>query len=571
LNPAVGATDAGTGNPFLGAIVQRWQDHPDALFGMFHDGETWHARDNASFRRRCSQFSEIYRAAGMVSGDIVLLIMEHGVDAHAAFVGAMLIGAVPGFMPSPSVKQDARLYWRQHSEVFTHAKPRAILVYDSLYDAVSDAATGSGARILPTSDVDRATSFEPTTLPNATAIALLQHSSGTTGLKKGVKLSYQAIHDQLRAYRKALCLEAVDNPRFVTWLPLYHDMGLISSFLLPMWLGIPIVSIDPFEWTRTPSLLFDAIEAFAGTHAWVPNFSLRHHVRSARGTKTWDLQSLVAITCCSEPNKPEAFDAFVARFQSSGLKAETLQTCYAMAETVFAMTQSEIGAPVRRLRVDREALQTRRQVVLSGGGTEEMELLSNGRPLDGCDIHILSGGGFAGERIVGEICVSAPYLFSGYHNHPALGADAFCGEWLRTGDLGFMDEGEIFIVGRLKEVIILNGRNVFAHDVEAAVSRVPGVKPGRAVAFGHDIEPLGSEHLVVVAETADGVAAMPEVIKSINRAVIEEVGVSCGDVRLVEPGWLVKTTSGKVSRSENFAKYLELGAEALGSPMRHLP
>ena len=545
-------------NPFLSPLIERWRATPQRLFGMFHDGDDWHRLETDAFMRRALQFSALYAGAGVGSGDIVLIIMEHGIDAHACFVGAMLIGAVPAFMPSPSVKQDADLYWRQHREVFSHAQPRAILVYDRLAEAVSEAASGTGAAILAASAVESHHPAALGALPDAKAIALLQHSSGTTGLKKGVKLSYQAIHDQLAAYRIALSLDEVAEPRFASWLPLYHDMGLISSFMMPLWRGIPILSIDPFEWTRRPALLFEAIEQFRGTHAWVPNFALRHHVKSARPRDTYDLSSLVALIGCSEPNKPEAFDSFVERFAAWGVTEATPQGCYAMAETVFAMSQTRIGEKLRRLAVDRDALQKHGEVRPPADDAEPLVLLSNGKPIPGCRIAILHAGDFTGERVVGEVCVTAPYLFSGYHNSPALSEQAFFGEWLRTGDLGFLDGGEVFIVGRLKDVIILNGKNVFAHDVEAAISRVPQIKPGRAVAFGHYMQALGSEQLVIVAECLDWQTDPDHIAQTVNRVVSQDVGVTCGDVRLVEQGWLVKTTSGKVSRSENLKKYLAM-------------
>jgi acyl-CoA synthetase (AMP-forming)/AMP-acid ligase II len=542
------------GNPFLDPILARWQAAPEALFGLFHDGDDWQALDQGGFLARALRFAALFEQAGVVAGDIALIILEHGIDAHAAFAGAMLIGAVPGFMPSPNVKQDAVLYWRTHRDVFAHAKPRAILVYDTLLDAVRDAADGTGATVVAASRADTVAPAAPPPPPEAGAVALLQHSSGTTGLKKGVKLSYQAISDQLTAYRDALALHVVAAPRIASWLPLYHDMGLISSFLLPMWLGVPILSIDPFEWTRRPSLLFDAIEEHRATHAWVPNFSLLHHVRSARGTRSWDLSSLVAIVCCSEPNKPEAFDAFVARFGACGVTAATLQACYAMAETVFAVSQTPVGMPVRRLAVDRAALLDG-VVAAPADGREAAVLLSNGPPIAGCEVRVLKDDAFAGERVIGEVCITAPYLFSGYHNNPAASERALMGPWLRSGDLGFIDQGEVFIVGRLKDVIIVNGKNIFAHDVEAAVSRVPHVKPGRAVAFGHYAAEAGSEQLVIVAERLDATADDADVARLISHAVSEEVGVSCGDVRLVDQGWLVKTTSGKMSRAENVKKY----------------
>jgi fatty-acyl-CoA synthase len=231
------------------------------------------------------------------------------------------------------------------------------------------------------------------------------------------------------------------------------------------------------------------------------------------------------------------------------LPANALQTCYAMAETVFAISQSKLGSPVRRLAVDRESLQTAGRVVPPAAGSDPLVLLSNGRPVQGCKV-------VAGEPgQVGEIRVTAPFLFSGYHNNPAATEAAFDGAWFRTGDLGFVDNGEVFVVGRLKDVIIVNGKNIFAHDIEAAVARLPGLKPGRAVAFGSYSPGLGSEELVVVAERLDRSVPDEELIRSITIAVHQEVSLACSDVLVVDQGWLVKTTSGKISRSANARKY----------------
>jgi acyl-CoA synthetase (AMP-forming)/AMP-acid ligase II len=228
-----------------------------------------------------------------------------------------------------------------------------------------------------------------------------------------------------------------------------------------------------------------------------------------------------------------------------------------MAETVFAVTQTRPHEPIRRLRLDRITLQTHGLIVPCRPNADAIELLSNGPPVVGCNVSILKDGIFVGEDIIGEVCIAAPWLFSGYHKNEDATEQAFNGPWFRSGDLGFLHQGEVFLVGRLKDIIIVNGKNIVAHDVEAAVARVPYVRPGRAVAFGHYVDALGTEQLVVVAERLDDVTDDLTVVSLLNHAVSEEVGVGCGDVRLVEPGWLIKTTSGKISRSENARRYVD--------------
>ena len=226
-----------------------------------------------------------------------------------------------------------------------------------------------------------------------------------------------------------------------------------------------------------------------------------------------------------------------------------------MAETVFAVSQSDVRTPVRRREVDASCIKELGQVRPSPADSAPLVLLSNGRPLEGCEVAILRDGAMVGAEQLGEICVRADYMFSGYHHNEAATAAAFHDGWYRTGDIGFIDQGEVFVVGRIKDVIIVNGKNVFVHDIEAAVSRITGVKPGRCVAFGRYSEKSGSELLVVVAERDGEPAADKDIQRDINRAVVEEVGVPCSDIRVVEQGWLVKTTSGKTSRSDNAVKY----------------
>ena len=255
--PSAAAPTASTSddNPFLGPLLARWSKTPRALFGIFYDGETeaWQTVGLDAFMRRALQFAGLFRRAGAARSDMVQIILEHGLDAHAAFIGAMLFGAVPSILPHPNSRQSEDAYWRHHRTIFTHSKPRAILVYDDLADFVAHAAAGSGAAVVALSEVDSQAPDAPDPPTNADSVALLQHSSGTTGLKKGVALSYGAISRQLGAYANALNLADVAEPRIASWLPLYHDMGLISSFLMPVWLGIPIITMSAFEWVAQPT------------------------------------------------------------------------------------------------------------------------------------------------------------------------------------------------------------------------------------------------------------------------------------------------------------------------------
>ena len=533
--------DAGADNPFLAPILARWRASPDALFAVLHEnaaeGPAWHPVSLDRAMRRAAAFAAFYRARGIGPGDTVMLILGPGLDAYAAFLGAMLAGAVPSFLPYPNVKQDAALYWKQHRIVFAHARPRLVLVYDALRDAMVECAEGSGAEVAALGEADMADAPGLPALPEAEAIGLLQHSSGTTGLKKGVALSYGSI----AAPARRLCGGAGDRRRARPHRVLAAALSRHGADLELPAAGLARRADHRARPVRLGGGARALLRRRAGSRrhpCLAAEFRLpppRPPGAAGAGRRRRTLEALIS---CSEPCKPEAFDAFLARFAAWGVRETVLQTCYAMAETVFAVSQSEVDAPVRRLAVSRAATSGFGPVRPPAAGEEGVVLLSNGPPVADCRVAILRDGGVRGRgrdrrdlRFRARSCSRAITATRPPRTPPCTRAGT------RTGDIGFLNEGEVFVVGRVKDVIIVNGKNVFAHDVEAAVSLVEGVKPGRAVAFGHFSERVGSEQLVVVAERqgeAAGEAARPdaEVARRINHAVLAEIGdplLGCAD------------------------------------------
>lgn len=497
----------------------------------------------ADLAARMGVYAEAWRAAGVRRGDIVFIILRHGVDPMPAFLAAMWIGAVPSFLPFPNPRQDLALYRQTHAEVLRRTRAAALLAEPDLADEFRALLGTQTAAVLVPPPHGRVARLPAPLATSDDDAALLQHSSGTTGLKKGVVLSYGAIFRQFEAYVPTLGFDS--RSCIATWLPLYHDMGLIACFLLPAVLGVPIVALDPFEWVLRPQLLLAAIETFRATHAWMPNFAFAHLSRGVPQKERYDLSSVSMLIGSSEMNRGDTHDRFINRFGPQGLNAAALQTSYAMAETVFAVSQSRRDAAPRRLGIRIEDGR-----VLPGDSV----VLSNGPPLEGVEIRVLHQDRLhAEERIVGELCIASPFNFSGY-----FGGCAAPDRFHRSGDVGFIDRGEVFVLGRRKEVIVVNGRNIYAHDIEAAVSLVPGVRPGRCLALGIPSERTGSEDIVVLceADTSSGL-----LVSTINRAVLAQLGMPCAAIEIVPPGWLIKTTSGKISRSQNYQRYLERDRE----------
>ncbi len=434
--------------------------------------------------------------------------------------------------------------------------PALILTYAGNAERLREHIPNDSLRLILPEEVAGVPEAFPIPKPDLEDIAFLQHSSGTTALKKGVQLSYGAVAVQIASYAAVLQLDAAD--RIATWLPLYHDMGLIACLVLPLTLGLTIVSMDAFEWVSRPEMLLDAIEAHRCTHVWLPNFAFHHLCRTAASESRCDLSRVKAFIDCSEPCKPETFDLFAETFAHAGVRREQLQTCYAMAEAVFAVTQTRLHSVPTVLTVDRSALVDQGLAAPPHDGASVVRLLSVGEPIPGMEVQIVDP---AGDPLppgrVGEVAIRGRSLFSGYFRNETATRESFFGEWYRTGDTGLISNGELYILGRLKELIIIYGKNLYCHDIEFICNQVDGVKRGRCVAVGNYDETIGSEELVIIAETEERDRdKWRDIHRNLKNALVTTINISPCDIRIVEPGWLVKSTAGKIARGENLRKYL---------------
>lgn len=501
-------------------------------------------------------YARHYLDRGLKRSDVLAISLKHSAAQYYSFFGALAAGIIPTFMPFPNPKQDEARYWHSHRQLFATTGINALLSYRDNVTLARESLDLEDARLFDVADVGSDPSGDMRAHPaDASDIAFLQHSSGTTGLKKGVALSHDVVLRQLDDY--GACIAFSETDVVVSWLPLYHDMGLMTSFLLPLLSGAAIVAMDAFEWVARPTVLLDLMERYGGTLAWLPNFAFAHIQRHAR-SRIWNLRSVRALVNCSEPCKARTFDRFAVRFSDSGLPSEKLQVCYAMAETVFAVSQTRLGEPVGRISVDASSLHRGRNITQSGVGSQ-VELLSCGRALPGARIRVEWEDAIVPDGTVGEILVEGRYLFSGYYNRPSETKRKLSGSTYRTGDLGFIRDGEVYVLGRADDLIITYGRNYYAHEIEAALIDVPGIVPGRAVALGIPNEDTSTQDAVVVAERATLEDPAP-LRKEIKRRVFEELGLQLTQIILVERGWLIKTTSGKINRSDNMRKLLDTAA-----------
>ncbi|MEO0606379.1 MAG: AMP-binding protein, partial [Myxococcota bacterium] len=313
----------------------------------------------------------------------------------------------------------------------------------------------------------------------------VQCSSGTTGLQKAVGITRDQLEHQVAAYAEALGLDA-NSDRVVSWLPLYHDMGLIATLWLPLLMDVPVVFLDPFEWAARPAALYEVVASVGGTYVWQPNFAF---ALACRTPVDVDLTSVRAFVNCAEPISSEVTDRFLHTFP---IRRDQLAHCYALAENVFAATQTRIGETPRFAAFDPEALARGEVQRMPRGGRR---LASCGPPLDGVEIRI-----DAGPHEVGDILLRGPSTVSGYLGRAPERDDG----WMPTGDLGFFDEGELYVTGRRSDRIVSHGRNLQPHDLEEVMNTLPGVHAGRTMVAGVDDPSAGTQQVWAMFESADG-------------------------------------------------------------------
>jgi acyl-CoA synthetase (AMP-forming)/AMP-acid ligase II len=538
----------------VSALVARVKSQPDKVALTFVERDAEQAVTTAQLVAGAQAYAARLAAAGVGAGDLVILVLQHSLDLIYAFWGVALLGAIPSIFPFLTEKLDADLYRRRVKLLVEHSEAKAVVTYSENIAPLSQLLGGLAVQIIDTNGIEHASGrkFKASDL-SPDSIALLQHSSGSTGLQKGVALSHRAVLRQIEAYGKAIRLDP-EQDLIVSWLPLYHDMGLIAGFVMPIVSGTHLVLMSPFEWVRQPVSLLEAISRHRGTLSWLPNFAYKHIARSLRLGAQLDLGSWRAVINCSEPVYDESHQAFVEKLAPYGFSPNALAVSYAMAENTFAVTQTPIGTPPKVDVVEIAALQERGEAVPAAGGKK---VVSCGPAIESVELAIFDAERRPlPERRVGEIALRSEFMLSGYYKRPDLSAQALTADgWYVTGDMGYLADGELYITGRKKDLIIVGGKNIYPQDLEDIANRTTGVYPGRAVVFGVLDERLGSEKVVIICETSDG-ADLAAAEQELRAKVVQETEVTVGDLRFVPRGWILKTSSGKHARTDNREKYL---------------
>ncbi|MGP0097124.1 MAG: AMP-binding protein [Terriglobales bacterium] len=529
----------------------------------------------AEFRRRARLHAGVLRANGVTGGDRVIIIVPQGILAMTVFVGAMMLGALPALIAYPNDKVEPSKYRFGVAGVTANLKAKVVVIDEEFPDEIlGHVSLGEETSLLRVGNGTGLFGREEflASPDQCDGVAFIQHSAGTTGLQKGVALTHAAVLRQLAHLSEGLKIDSATD-RIYSWLPLYHDMGLIGCFMLPMAYHVPVVMQSPLDWVMHPETMLQVISEHKCTLAWLPNFAFQFVPRRTRPNRRarYDLSSVRIIINSAEPVRTSSMQEFQSAFAATGLKASALQSSYGTAENVLAITLSDIDRPSGPSRIwadGKEFRSSHRVVPVAEGTAGSVCFTSSGRLLPNHEIRIVSDTGAPlGESQAGEILLKSDCLFDGYYNRADLTAKAIVDGWYCTGDLGFRVDEELYVVGRKKDLIIVGGENLYPQDIEEIAAGHPAVHDGRVIAMGVFNPDLGTEEIVIVAEveSEDLLANSVEIEREIRGQVIAALGASVGTVFLKPPKWIVKSTAGKPARSATFEKlqkeHPELNAE----------
>lgn len=489
-------------------------------------------------------------------GDRILLMLTNGPDYIVAFFACLYAGliAVPAYPP----ERNRQFHTERLQGMAMDAEPSLILCEHGALQACLSLRDGLTLAIEPAvasvQDLESrpVQTWLPREVPGDT-LAMLQYTSGSTSEPKGVEVTHANLLDNQRLLQMGFGTRPGDV--FVSWLPLYHDMGLIGGMLQPIYAGVPLVLLTTQHFLARPARWLEAIHRYGGTLSGGPDFAFRLCTENVRDSllAELDLSRWRVAFCGSEPVRADTLADFVQRFTQTGLAATTLHPCYGLAEATLMVSSNTRGGPYYTLRVDHQALAHGR-VVPDPCGTE---VVSSGGALFDDQVRLMDPHTLqpVGPDRVGEIWVRGASVARGYWRNPQATAKTFLdlpdGRWLRSGDLAFVHNGGLFITSRAKDVIIIRGQNRYPQDIEKAVEQgVDAVRKGRVAAFPVQVD--GRECIGIAAEIGRSVQKKfdPQaLIDAIDRVVSDTQQEPASVIALLEPAALPKTTSGKLQRS----------------------
>jgi acyl-CoA synthetase (AMP-forming)/AMP-acid ligase II len=512
--------------------------------------------------------SELIRF-GVAAGERVLLVLPTDRSFYESYWGVILAGGVPVPAYPPVRLGRMEEYLRTLAGLIANSGAVVLITNKQLRPLVHPVVgmIDHELGLVVPEDVRAAPGVSA--IPVAAGdLGLLQYTSGSTGNQKGVMLTHANLLANLRAIGAAVRLTPEDTA--VSWLPLYHDMGLIGLMLGSLYWGLPLVAMSPIDFLRRPARWIRALSEHKATVSAAPNFAYSLAARKIRQVdlEGIDLSDWRLALCGAEPIHPATVETFTRRFEPCGFRPEAFFPAYGLAENTLAVSFSELGTPPHLEHVDAGRLESEGRAVRVGPGETARTFVSVGKPLKTVEVEVVDDNGQAvGEGVRGEVTVRGPSVMAGYFKNPEATAQVLRDGSCRTGDLGFFLDARLYICGRRKDMVIKAGRNYFAEDLEAAAATVPGVRPGGLCVFAVENRARGTEEVVLVAESADD-AERQGLSRALTKAVSEATGCRPDRVELVPPRTLPKTSSGKIQRFKACAWYQDGSLSSRGGEIR---
>jgi fatty-acyl-CoA synthase len=522
-----------------------------------------------AIERASARYGGALQALGLRRGDRVALILPQAEDFILCFFGAVRAGIVPVPIYPPLGLGQLQGYLDNTRHIVAKSGARALVTSSKIKRLLGTVQASSPAleQIVAVEGIRESLEMlrpEKITLDD---VAFLQFTSGSTSRPKGVSVTHQNLATNIH-YILDMGLKAHEDDVGVSWLPLYHDMGLIGFVLAPLSQALSIVFLPPLLFLKRPVSWFQAFTRHKGTISYAPNFAYALCLKRIRekDLEGIDLSSWRVAGCGAEPIRPETLESFASTFAKVGFNDRAFLPSYGMAESTLAIAFSAIGQGVKTTSVDGPRLWAEGVAAEVPSEDERaVRLVSCGKEFPGHAIRIFAQDDATSEaplpeNHVGEIRISGPSVMSGYWEDAERTRESFAGPFLRTGDLGFLHDGELYICGRSKEVVIVNGRNYYPQDMEWEASKVAGVRKGNVIAFGAK-DPTGIERdreRVVVAFEMQDVEKTDhahQLAQAVRKAVQEGMGLTLDDVVPCGPGVLPKTSSGKLQRAKTRELY----------------
>ncbi|WP_214370532.1 AMP-binding protein [Pseudonocardia sp. H11422] len=551
------------------ALCWHARTHPDRVHLRLLADRTEELVGYGDLRRDAGTVAAGLLARDLRPGDAVAIMLPTGRDYFAGFTGTLLAGGVPVPIYPPARPSQLAEHLRRQVRILDNARAR-LLITDpeaALLARLLQGHVESVRHVLTPAELSGHGEASPVGR-TATDLALLQYTSGSTGDPKGVVLTHANLLANIRAMGKAARVSTADV--FVSWLPLYHDMGLIGAWLSSLYFGLPLAVMSPVAFLTRPSRWLWAVHTQRGTLSAAPNFAYELCLRKVGDAELegLDLSSLRMAFNGAEPVNANTVARFAERFAPYGLRRDAPAPVYGLAESCVGLTFPPVGREPVVDRVAREEfLRTGRAVPAADRDPDPLRFVACGRPIPGHEIRVVDAAtNELGDRREGRIEFRGPSATAGYFRNPQATRALARHGWLDTGDLGYLDGGELYVTGRVKDLIIRAGRNLHPDELEHAVGDVPGIRRGCVAVFAAPGRAGDTERLVVLAETRQADAAALAALRDrIIAVTVDLLGTPPDDVVLARPGVVPKTSSGKIRRATSRERY-ERGE--LGAPRR---